>query len=148
VTPLGHLAWAVQSHREFLRRREVPEPAEFTAIADMLLRLWKGQDGSMPDVAPLMADGGAMTSLLLDLPAAAELIGVSLSTVKRLVAAGDLTAVKVGRLTRIRREDAEAYVATLGPGSFRDHVTAKSAAASSRRRPLSRPRDAGPQEAA
>jgi excisionase family DNA binding protein len=54
-----------------------------------------------------------MESALLSIPAFCREYSVSRSLTYRLIRNGDLAAVKVGRLTRIRREDAEAWAATL-----------------------------------
>ncbi len=44
----------------------------------------------------------------------AEHLGIGVSTVKNLVRAGDLTAVNVGRLVRIRARDLQKYIDGLG----------------------------------
>lgn len=45
-----------------------------------------------------------------------EHLGVSLSKVKRMIRAGELTAVNVGeRNPRVRRSDLAAYIASLAP---------------------------------
>ena len=46
-------------------------------------------------------------ALLLDIPGAARLLAVSDSTVRRLVAAGHLEAVRVFSAVRVRRADVE-----------------------------------------
>ena len=59
---------------------------------------------------------------------AAEL-GMSVSTVKRLIADGALVAVEVGRSTRVRRSDLEAFLERLTrPASFRESVTERESA--------------------
>jgi excisionase family DNA binding protein len=50
---------------------------------------------------------------LLSLPDFCREFKLSRSYTYRLLRDGALTAVKVGRLSRIRREDAEAWAATL-----------------------------------
>lgn len=46
---------------------------------------------------------------------AAEALAMGRSTVYELMAAGDLKFIKRGRSRRIRRDDLEAYVASLTP---------------------------------
>jgi len=50
---------------------------------------------------------------LLRVPQVAERLGVSPKTVWRLVAAGEIESVKIGRARRIAPEDIAAYVAGL-----------------------------------
>jgi excisionase family DNA binding protein len=53
---------------------------------------------------------------LLTYTQVAEHLGISLSKVRRLIRAGDLTAVNVGeRNPRVRRADLAAYIADLAP---------------------------------
>ncbi len=47
---------------------------------------------------------------MLDIEAAATCLGVSVSTVRRLVRSGDLPAFRVGRQLRFRPEDIDAYI--------------------------------------
>src|SRR5262245_20672440 len=48
---------------------------------------------------------------LLDAKQIEQLFGVSTSEVRKLIAAGDLPAVRVGRLVRVRRATLEAWLA-------------------------------------
>jgi excisionase family DNA binding protein len=72
-----------------------------------------GQDGSTP--MPALEEGhtGSVAPMLLDYEDVADALQVSASTVKRLVRAGELPAVKVARATRVRRDDLAAYVERL-----------------------------------
>ncbi|HSH77318.1 MAG TPA: helix-turn-helix domain-containing protein [Herpetosiphonaceae bacterium] len=47
---------------------------------------------------------------MLDIEAAATCLGVSVSTVRRLVRTGDLPAFRVGRQLRFRPEEIDAYI--------------------------------------
>lgn len=47
---------------------------------------------------------------LLTLPQVAARLQVSLSTVRRLITAGSLKAVRIGRSLRVRPEDLAAYI--------------------------------------
>jgi excisionase family DNA binding protein len=59
------------------------------------------------------ADDGQVAPLLLRLERTAEVLDCSPTTVKRLIKAGDLPAVKVNGATRIRVADLQAYVERL-----------------------------------
>ena len=48
---------------------------------------------------------------LLTLPDAAEILGLSLKTLRRRVAAGDLPVIRDGRLVRVHPNDLERYIA-------------------------------------
>jgi excisionase family DNA binding protein len=54
-----------------------------------------------------------MSHTLLSIRYFCEEYTVSRSLTYRLIALGQLKAVKIGKLTRIRREDAEAWAANL-----------------------------------
>ncbi len=57
---------------------------------------------------------------------AAQSLRKSVRTVDRLIAAGQLTAVKIGASTLIRRTDLDRYVAGLASaGSFGDEVNVR-----------------------
>lgn len=58
---------------------------------------------------PLKTDPARMR--LLTLPDAAELLGLSLKTLRRRVAAGDLPVIRDGRLVRVHPNDLERYIA-------------------------------------
>lgn len=58
-------------------------------------------------------DDGGMSRLLVDIDDAASVLDVSTATVKRLIKAGQLPAVKVGGSTRVRTTDLAGYVARL-----------------------------------
>ena len=61
---------------------------------------------------------------LLTMHQVAELLCVSLRTVKRLLARGELPVVRVGRLVRVREDDLRRFMANrervcVGPGASR-----------------------------
>jgi excisionase family DNA binding protein len=95
----------------------------------VLKRLSEDQAGST--VAEILAflDARPMPQqLLLTYQDAAAALAVSVPTIKRLVSAGTLRAVKVGGAVRIAMVDLEQYAASLSPrpsGSFRTEVQAK-----------------------
>lgn len=49
----------------------------------------------------------------VDLKAAAEMLGVSVRTVRREIARGHLRALKIGRVWRIRTAELDAYLRRL-----------------------------------
>lgn len=54
-----------------------------------------------------------MQRLLHPIPAAAEVLGISRTTVYELISTGALKPVKIGRRTFISQEELERYVASL-----------------------------------
>ena len=94
-------------------------------------RVRTGQDGSWLGWLRRNTDDEHVApkpALMTRADVAAEL-GMSVSTVKRLIADGALVAVEVGRSTRVRRSDLEAFLERLTrPASFRESVTEKESA--------------------
>jgi excisionase family DNA binding protein len=62
-------------------------------------------------------------SLLLTVDEVALLLQISKSKAKKLIAAGDIRSVLVGRLRRVRATDLDAYVEALTAGG--DHGPAR-----------------------
>ncbi len=58
-----------------------------------------------------------MDALLIKVPEAAALLGISRAKLYELIAAGALPAVKVDGCRRVRTEDLVAYVAALSASS-------------------------------
>jgi excisionase family DNA binding protein len=54
--------------------------------------------------------GGSTPSPLLDREEAAELLSISLRHLDTLVAAGELTPVRIGRAVRFRPEEIDAFI--------------------------------------
>jgi excisionase family DNA binding protein len=67
----------------------------------------------------LQQSGALNTKLLLSVPEAAELLGVSRRTIFLLLAAGDLPKKKVRRRTVIHRDDVIRFAANLSTGQRR-----------------------------
>ena len=57
-------------------------------------------------------DGGPLTGPLLTVAEVADVLRVSNMTVYRLIKAGDLAALRVGKNYRIRQHDLDAYLAS------------------------------------
>lgn len=60
---------------------------------------------------------------LMDVRGAAEYVGLSTFTVRRLAKQGDLPAAKIGRAYRFKREDIDSYLRTQYRGN--EDVTEK-----------------------
>lgn len=99
----------VDAFDELERRRR----KEAAALRDWLVRVTTDQHGSISSQPENVAHHLYMGPLLLDLEDVSDALGVSVPTVKRLVRAGTLPAVKVSGATRVRRCDLETYVAGL-----------------------------------
>lgn len=98
-----HLGRALAEHRRWCRVNAVPVPAAVDALLD-LLAASGGQDGPVLRAVPPAAQ-----TLAVDYEGAAVRLSVSPRTVRRLVAAGDLLTVRVGRRRLISVEALEAF---------------------------------------
>jgi excisionase family DNA binding protein len=54
-----------------------------------------------------------MSAELITIKGACERLNLSLSTIKRLINRGELRAIKVGRVIRLRADDVQAWVDAL-----------------------------------
>lgn len=118
-----HVAVALEYHLRRCREQGVPVPDGLVDLRDWAVVVQRGL--SSPPPVP-ESDTGPVV-LLLTLPSVAEQLGCSLSTVKRLIADGDLPTVRLAGVRRVRRVDLEEYVDRLG-GSFRDRLEQKETA--------------------
>lgn len=86
---------------------------DYGQVRTWLFSVTKGPDG--PISPPPLDDehNRSVVPLLLDYEDVADALQVSPTTVKRLVRAGELPAVKVARSSRVRRCDLDAYVESL-----------------------------------
>ena len=83
--------------------------AALEAVRRLLAEDGQRRDGNVqqgPDEEPAM---------LLRLPEAARLLGLSLTSVRELVARRELPCVRIGASVRIRRDELTAWVAGLSP---------------------------------
>lgn len=79
-----------------------------------------------------LATGGlpsddAPVALLLTIPDVAAELGCGVTKVKKLITAGHLPTVDFDGVRRVRRQDLDAYIAGLPPGTFRDRIITKEA---------------------
>lgn len=116
---VAHLHRALSRYEAELRRDAQYLPDGLQALRDALCRVRAGQDGPAEREANELAQGAAMTPMLVTFDRAAVVLDVSTSTVKRLVKSGELAAVKVAGATRVRCEDLADYVARLAPTNGR-----------------------------
>ncbi|WP_448611840.1 helix-turn-helix domain-containing protein [Geodermatophilus sp. URMC 60] len=118
----GHLAIAVHDYRK--RCAVTGTPAPLTQLDQLFQTLrWvnQGQPGSPIDPAPNVADAAPVAPRMLTVEQTAAVLAVSISTVKRLIARGELPAVTVGvGNSRVRTADVDRYVAGLAPRSTRE----------------------------
>lgn len=101
-------------HQELRARRDhwrVP-----SGVADLLaevgFRVSRGQAGS-PDAEPLPGGDGGPEPRLVRYETAARMLEVSVSTIKRLIRAGELHPVSLGGASRIRVAEIDSYIAAL-----------------------------------
>ncbi len=110
-----HLAQALTRHRLRVERDGGAVPESVLVLERLArFRVTAGQDGSeISGSAPSVDDHG-VTPRLLTYRQAADALVCSESTVKRLVAAGELPCVHIGGAVRVRVSDLDRYVAGLG----------------------------------
>ena len=62
-----------------------------------------------------MSDTATVDRLLFRVEEVAEVLGLGTTTVKGLIASGELRSVKIGGCRRVRVEDLRAYLDSLAP---------------------------------
>lgn len=122
----GHLVLALEMYARLCRDAGRPVPAGMEAMArDLRFQVTGGQGGSFVDALESAVDAVSMDlTLLLSYPDAGARIGVSDSTIKRLVKAGELRSVKVGSAPRIHIADLEEYADRLRDPARAEHKVA------------------------
>ncbi|WP_459968152.1 helix-turn-helix domain-containing protein [Nocardioides pyridinolyticus] len=104
-----------QEQRHRLSHWQVP-----AGVADLLaelgFRVSRGQVGSPHAPSAQTSDGGPETRLLVRYETAAQMLDVSVSTVKRLIKEQVLHPVRIGGSSRIRVAELDEYVARLAGG--------------------------------
>lgn len=113
------LLGAIPEHVATLRRNGVHPPAELRAellaLVEALGDESRRLEMSSLGVGSSKLDGGAHgNGLAVSRREAARLLGVSLSTVGRLTASGELPKVRVGRRVLIARSDIESFLRRRG----------------------------------
>jgi excisionase family DNA binding protein len=112
---IAHLVVALSKYLRQLRADGRRVPAEVEALTIFLTDPARAlQDVTVPDSWPAAYGHRAMHKrLLITKSDAAELLGVSLRTIERLISAGRLPLVHVEGAARVRVADLEAYVQGL-----------------------------------
>ena len=115
----GHLCLAVQQHRQWARRAGLALPDELDQLERALAtRARRGQEGTPLEDLWSVRHAQTMSPQLLDYAATAQVLGVSERSVKRIIATGDLTAVRIGGSSRVRVEQLDDYIARLAAESL------------------------------
>jgi excisionase family DNA binding protein len=111
----GHIATAIRVHREWAAGAGLQLPEGLVEVESHLAsRAMRGQRGTPVDDLWEVRDGQLVSPRLLSYEDTGRALSCSVRTVKRLVAAGDLPAVRLGEGSiRIRVSDVDAYVAGL-----------------------------------
>ena len=115
----GHVTIAIQQHRKWARTAGLALPDELDQLEHALAaRARRGQDGTPLEDLWSVRHAQTMIPQLLDYAAAGQVLGVSVRTIKRLVAAGDLPVVRVLGAARVRVEQLDDYIARLAAESL------------------------------
>lgn len=119
-----HLARALVLYSRAERANGRQVPPELLDLARFVLSASVRQEATKLGEARRAAHDERMGSELVSKREAARSLGVSVRTLERLVAAGELSVVRVGRSVRVTRADLAAYVARRRT-TFRDAVEVK-----------------------
>jgi excisionase family DNA binding protein len=109
-----HVVAALSGHLEALQRNGITPPLELRDLVNALHGVSGGQGGSRNAKVDDPVDVGLMQQqLALSYRTAADRLGVSESTIKRLVRDGRLPVVDILGSRRIRSADLDAYLKSL-----------------------------------
>lgn len=111
----GHVATALRAHRNWLRGMGILAPEGLAELETVCVsRARAGQVGTPLADLWRVADDRVVAARLLTYADCADALALSERTVKRLVAKGELPAVRIGPGTsRVRVTDLDAFVAAL-----------------------------------
>jgi len=110
----GHLAVAVLEHLRACKRLRLATPPELPdLVRELANRATRGQDGSPLSDLWQVRQASGMSSKLVSYADAATVLGVSPTTVKRLVRSGDLTPIHLLGSARLRVCDIDEYIERL-----------------------------------
>lgn len=104
---VAHLAYALEMHGRYCRDQRIAVPSELVALLGVLRSCQ--EQSSFP--ARLDPGDDAGVPLAYDYAESGRLLGVSASTVTRLVRDGRLRAIAIGRAKRIPLTELEGYIA-------------------------------------
>jgi len=114
---------------EYIRRERTNGrhvPIEVLDVAKYILEGSMRQDATNDGLQRRAAHAERMANELLTKRQAAVSLGVSVRSLERLVAAGELVVVRSGRSVRVRRGDLDAYI-NRKRATFRDAIEEKTA---------------------
>jgi excisionase family DNA binding protein len=121
-----HVTLALCAHVRRLHQEALPVPHEVEELAAVLMRIARTRQDP-----PTLADEFGTAHyvrmpdrLLVTKGEAAERLGISIRTVERLVATGQLPQIYIERLARFRVSDLEAYVNGLAEKATADSENA------------------------
>lgn len=104
----AHLAIALTRYLVDARRDGVHPPSSLADLRDALVEVARsGQETTPRDVAAAAVEHARMSYSLTE---AADLSGLSVRSIQRRIAAGDLPVTRVGRRVLVPRESLEALV--------------------------------------
>jgi excisionase family DNA binding protein len=112
---VAHVTLALSRHVRQLHLEGVPVPREVDELTTFLVHLARARHTPPAVASKYQSDHhpSVPDRMLVTKHEAAQLLGISVRTVERLVAAGRLQQVQVERLARFRVGDLEAYVRGL-----------------------------------
>ena len=114
---LTHLALALTRHARRLRQDRLSVPPAIDELASVLVHCARTRPAAtwMDDEELATPTGAVARRLLVTKAEAAEYLSVSVRTIERLVAAGQLPLLHIEGASRLRLVDVEAYVDSLIP---------------------------------
>lgn len=107
----GHLAVAIQRHREVLDRLGYASPPELPELQDVLVTIARGGPGR-PQTAAVV-NGATVRGVdhdWLTPDETAVVSGLSPRTIRRRIADGSLQSSKIGRSRRVSRTDLDEFM--------------------------------------
>jgi excisionase family DNA binding protein len=132
---MAHLALALTRYARHLRQDRLSVPPAIDELAALVLRCARARPTTtrVDDEEPRTQGGAVVRQLLLTKAEAAESLRVSVRTVERLIASGQLPLLHVEGASRLRLADVEAYVDSLSQAESAPPRAASERAGSRRR---------------
>jgi excisionase family DNA binding protein len=110
----GHVTIALQQHRKWARTAGLAVPDELDQLERALAnRARRGQTGTPVEDLWQVRHAEQVSPKLLSYAATAQVLGLSERSVKRIIATGVLTPVRIGGSSRIRVEQVDDYLERL-----------------------------------
>lgn len=127
----GPFAWyvaaALEAFRHERHRDGLSTPESVAAFAKSLDAFAARECTGLPTVTDIahLLECRRVDPLLLSIPSAAEVLGLSPRKVRMMVRDGEIRSVKVGSRTLVRRSDLERYAAALPPAPLATRMEVK-----------------------